>query len=97
MPAISKNLYGKWELVEADASNFDAYMKKCGVGMALRIGAKMMKQTLGIIDDVADEQLHLTTEASMASSDQTFEIGDVEQDEKTLDGRRCKTTREVTK
>merc|ERR1719246_404229 len=55
-----------------------------------------MKQTLGIIDDVADGQLHLTTEASMARSDQTFELGDNEQDEKTLDGRRCKTTFQVT-
>ena len=95
MPAINKNLYGKWELVEADAANFDAYLKKCGVGMVLRFGAKMMKQTLGIIDDVADGQLHLTTEATFASSDQTFELGDNEQDDdawKTLDGRRCKTT-----
>merc|ERR1711963_589855 len=93
---INKQLYGKWELVEADSANFDAYMKKCGVGMALRLGAKMMKQTLGIIDDAEEGKVHLTTESTMANSDQVFELGGVEQDEKTLDGRKCRTTFQVT-
>merc|ERR1711963_636622 len=86
---INKQLYGKWELVEADSANFDAYMKKCGVGMALRLGAKMMKQTLGIIDDAEEGKVHLTTESTMANSDQVFELGGVEQDEKTWTGENA--------
>merc|ERR1712154_170310 len=91
-----QNLYGKWELVEGDSSNFNEYMKKCGVGMATRMAAKVMKQTLGIIDDAEEGKIHLTTESSLANSDQVFVLGDEEQDEKTLDGRRCKTTFQVT-
>merc|ERR1711990_650237 len=93
--SINKNLYGKWELAEADSANFDAYMKKCGVGMVTRIAAKAMKQTLGIVDDAAPGKIHLTTTSSLKSSDDTFLL-DEEQDETTLDGRKCRTTFKIT-
>merc|ERR1711879_101447 len=93
---INKALFGDWDMCGADSANFDAYMKECGVGLVLRTGAKVMKQTIKIVDDVPEGKLHLVTESTLKNSDQVFELGGVEQDEKTLDGRNCKTTFEVT-
>ncbi|XP_051879149.1 fatty acid-binding protein, heart-like [Pristis pectinata] len=78
---------GKWHLINTE--NFDAYMVKLGVGVALRNLAKMAKPTTTISKD--GDTIILATDSTIKSTKICFKLGE-EFDETTADSRKTKTT-----
>lgn len=80
-------LIGTWELIES--TNFDEYMEALGVNWFTRIAANAASSTVTILKNGDKWQLKL--DSTFKSSDTTFTEG-IEFDDKTMDGRKVKTT-----
>ena len=79
-------MVGTWKFESSD--NFDNYLKEIGVNWANRQGANLTKPTLKIAID--GDHVVIKQESSLGNVKSEFDIG-VEFDEKTPDGRKCKS------
>ncbi|KAM8841653.1 fatty acid-binding protein, heart [Spinachia spinachia] len=81
-----KAFEGKWELKES--VKFDEYMKKLGVGFAMRQMGNLTKPTT--IISVEGDVVTLKTQSSLKNTELSFKL-DEEFDETTADDRKVKS------
>jgi len=81
-----EKLVGYWNLENSD--NFDNYMKKIGIGFALRTVGNNTKPSVEIVK--SDNEYALKTHSTFKNTELKFELNK-EIDETTIDGRPVKT------
>jgi len=85
---MANKIFGKWKLETSE--NFDEYMQAIGVNIVLRKAGAALSST-SEISDLGENKIKINTQSTFKSSEVTFVLGkDV--DEKTMDGRQCKST-----
>jgi len=78
---------GKWKLESSE--HFESYMKEVGVSMVTRKAAAALKPSTTYIAE-PDGFYVIRSESSMGTHDTRFRLNE-EFDEKTQDGRKCKS------
>uniref|UniRef100_A0A915HYC3 Cytosolic fatty-acid binding proteins domain-containing protein n=1 Tax=Romanomermis culicivorax TaxID=13658 RepID=A0A915HYC3_ROMCU len=78
---------GYYNMISSE--NFDEYMKKLGVGFALRMIGSKTKPSLEIVNN--GEDFSIKTYSTFKNTELKFKLGE-SVDETTIDGRPMKTT-----
>merc|ERR1711879_227059 len=95
MPLLSEKFFGKWKVVDADTENFEKYLAKVGIPWIIRKFAKNMNADIEYLPDKLP-LYHVKVTSIMRNLDATFKLDGTFEDEKTLDGRNCKSKNTIS-